>query len=74
MYCVSFCFLKKHISECLDEEITCTAESCEEKLDRRELTFHLLFDCLQRKITCEHCGEELIYINLMVYLMFYSAK
>ena len=44
----------KHLTSCLYENVICD-NNCQQKVQRRHLSDHLVKDCLLRTVECQHC-------------------
>ena len=52
-----------HEQTCGYAPVVCSNEGCKETVNRRGLESHETEECKFRKITCESCHEELIYLD-----------
>ena len=52
-----------HEQTCGYAPVNCSNESCKETVNRRDQESHKTEECKFRKITCESCDEELVYVD-----------
>ena len=52
-----------HEQTCGYAVVVCTNEGCKETVNRRDQESHEMKECKFRKITCESCNEELVYVD-----------
>ena len=52
-----------HEQTCGYAPVNCSNESCKETVNRRDQESHETEECKFRKITCESCDEELVYVD-----------
>ena len=52
-----------HEQTCGYAPIVCSNEGCKETVNRRDQESHETKECKFRKITCESCNEELMYVD-----------
>ena len=52
-----------HEQTCGYAPVVCSNEGCNETVNRRDQESHETEECKFRKITCESCDEELVYID-----------
>ena len=52
-----------HEQTCGYAPVVCSNEGCEETVNRRDQESHETEECKFRKITCESCDEELVYVD-----------
>ena len=52
-----------HEQTCGYAPVVCSNEGCEETVNRRDQESHEMKECKFRKITCESCDEELVYVD-----------
>ena len=52
-----------HEQTCGYAPVVCSNEGCKETVNRRDKESHETEECKFRKITCESCDEELVYVD-----------
>ena len=52
-----------HEQTCGYAPVVCSNEGCKETVNRRDQESHEMKECKFRKITCESCNEELVYVD-----------
>ncbi len=52
-----------HEQMCGYAPVVCSNEGCKETVNRRDKESHETEECKFRKITCESCDEELVYVD-----------
>ena len=52
-----------HEQTCGYAPVVCSNEGCKETVNRRDKESHETEECKLRKITCESCDEELVYVD-----------
>ena len=52
-----------HEQTCCYAPVVCSNEGCKETVNRRDQESHETKECKFRKITCESCEEELVYVD-----------
>ncbi len=52
-----------HEQTCGYAPVVCSNEGCKETVNRRDKESHETEECKFRKITCESCEEELVYVD-----------
>ena len=52
-----------HEQTCGYAPVVCSNEGCKETVNRRDQESHETEECKFRKITCESCDEELVYVD-----------
>ena len=52
-----------HEQTCGYAPVVCSNEGCKETVNRREKESHETEECKFRKITCESCDDELVYVD-----------
>ncbi|CAB3977826.1 E3 ubiquitin- ligase PDZRN3 [Paramuricea clavata] len=52
-----------HEQTCGYAPVVCSNEGCKETVNRRDKESHETEECKFRKITCEFCDEELVYVD-----------
>ena len=52
-----------HEQTCGYASVVCSNEGCKETVNRRDQESHETEECKFRKITCESCDEELVYVD-----------
>ena len=52
-----------HEQTCGYAPVVCSNEGCKETVNRRDQESHETKECKFRKITCESCDEELVYVD-----------
>ena len=52
-----------HEQTCGYAPVVCSNEGCKETVNRRDKESHETKECKFRKITCEFCDEELVYVD-----------
>ena len=52
-----------HEKTCGYAPVVCSNEDCKETVNRRDQESHETKECKFRKITCESCDEELVYVD-----------
>ncbi len=52
-----------HEQTCGYASVVCSNEGCKETMNRRDKESHETEECKFRKITCESCDEELVYVD-----------
>ena len=52
-----------HEQTCGYAPVVCSNEGCKETVNRRDKQSHETEECKFRKITCESCDEELVYVD-----------
>jgi hypothetical protein len=52
-----------HEQTCDYAPVVCSNEGCKETVNRRDKESHETEECKFRKITCESCDEELVYVD-----------
>ena len=52
-----------HEQTCGYAPVVCSNEGCKETVNRRDKKSHETEECKFRKITCESCDEELVYVD-----------
>ena len=52
-----------HEETCGYAPVVCSNEGCKETVNRRDKESHETEECKFRKITCESCDEELVYVD-----------
>jgi hypothetical protein len=52
-----------HEQTCGYAPVVCSNEGCKETVNRRDKESHETKECKFRKITCESCDEELVYVD-----------
>ena len=55
--------LLMHEQTCAYAPVPCPNEGCEETVSRRDKEVHKTEECKFRKIICESCAEEIVYID-----------
>ena len=52
-----------HEQTCGYAPVVCSNDGCKETVNRRDQESHETKECKFRKITCESCNEELVYVD-----------
>ena len=52
-----------HEQTCSYAPVVCSNEDCKETVNRRDQESHETDECKFRKMTCEFCDEELVYVD-----------